>query len=95
MGLVSGTSVSPANYAQPIVERQLSQYQRYGITTMISLGMNKDALYLVIQQQKETGTVTTGKYADLLVLDADPISDIANTKTIAMVFHRGRKINRE
>ena len=56
LGLTSGTTVSPDNFTRETIEKQLSQYQRYGVTTMISLGMNKDALYQLIKQQEE-GTV--------------------------------------
>lgn len=37
-----------------------------------------------------TGTVTPGFVADLLVLDADPLADIANVRRISMVVRRGR-----
>ena len=39
----------------------------------------------------DRGSVTTGKLADLLVLDADPSTDIANTRKIHAVWHRGKK----
>ena len=39
----------------------------------------------------DRGSVATGKLADLLVLDADPSTDIANTRKIYAVWHRGRK----
>ena len=34
---------------------------------------------------------SAGKFADLVVLDADPTTDIANTKKIHAVWHRGKK----
>ncbi len=45
LGLVKGTSVSPDNYTREDIEHQLAQYQRYGVTAVMSLGMNKDLLY--------------------------------------------------
>jgi len=39
---------------------------------------------------KEFGTVETGKRADLLLLDANPLDAIANTKQITGVMVRGR-----
>jgi hypothetical protein len=41
------------------------------------------------------GTVTVGKVADLVLLDADPLADINNTRRIAGVVLRGRYLDRE
>jgi imidazolonepropionase-like amidohydrolase len=45
-------------------------------------------------QENRLGTVEPGKEADLLLLDADPRLDIANTKKIAAVVARGRIYDR-
>ena len=42
----------------------------------------------------ELGMVATGKSADFVVLDADPLDDITNSRTIANVYLRGRQIDR-
>ncbi len=44
---------------------------------------------------KDHGTLDPGKVADLIVLDANPLEDISNTRRIASVYLRGRKIDRE
>jgi len=41
------------------------------------------------------GTVEQGKIADLVLLDANPLDDIANTRKIAAVIMRGRYFSRE
>ncbi len=38
----------------------------------------------------ELGTIEPGKAADLLVLDADPVADIRNTRTIHAVYVAGK-----
>jgi imidazolonepropionase-like amidohydrolase len=41
---------------------------------------------------KDLGTIEPGKSADLLVLDADPVSDIRNTRTIHAVYVAGKPV---
>ena len=53
LGLVQGISVSPDNYTRDNIAHQLAQYERYGVTTMISLGMNKDLLYQLRADQEK------------------------------------------
>ena len=40
------------------------------------------------------GTIDPGKLADLVLLDGDPLADIANAHRIATVFTRGRVYDR-
>ena len=40
------------------------------------------------------GTVAPGKSADFIVLDANPLDDINNTRKIATVYLRGKQVNR-
>jgi imidazolonepropionase-like amidohydrolase len=42
----------------------------------------------------ETGTVEAGKRADLVLLDADPVADIRNTRRIHAVVANGRLLDR-
>jgi imidazolonepropionase-like amidohydrolase len=65
VGLVQGTTVSPDNYTEANIARQLLQYQRYGVTTTISLGMNQDLLYRIISEQR------SGEMNGATVLTAD------------------------
>ncbi len=43
----------------------------------------------------EIGTIQEGKLADLLILDADPLEDIRNTRRIWMVIQGGGIVDRE
>jgi imidazolonepropionase-like amidohydrolase len=40
------------------------------------------------------GTIANGKSADFIVLDANPLDDIMNTRRIAQVYLRGRQVDR-
>ncbi|MEZ5361116.1 MAG: amidohydrolase family protein [Bryobacterales bacterium] len=43
----------------------------------------------------DIGTLEPGKQADLVLLDADPVADIRNTRRIARVMQAGRWVDRE
>lgn len=43
----------------------------------------------------ELGSVAIGKQADLVLLDANPLEDISNTKKIVAVFLRGKLLDRK
>jgi len=44
----------------------------------------------VLGVDDELGTVEAGKLADLVLLEANPLDDISNTRRIATVIVRGR-----
>jgi imidazolonepropionase-like amidohydrolase len=43
----------------------------------------------------DLGAVAVGKSADFVVLDANPLDDITNTRKISNVYLRGRRVDRE
>jgi imidazolonepropionase-like amidohydrolase len=45
-------------------------------------------------KMNDVGTVAAGKSADFLVLDANPLDDITNTRKIASVYLRGAAVDR-
>ena len=49
------------------------------------------AIYL--GQEKDLGSIQRGKFADLLLLDADPTKDVKNFGAIAAVYKGGQKID--
>jgi len=46
------------------------------------------------QGLKDFGTIESGKYADILMLDADPLADIHNIRKLSFVMKEGRVIDR-
>ena len=70
---------------------------------MVEAGLtNKEALISATRLpaewlgiDKEVGTVETGKYADLILLDANPLEHIKNTRAINAVFVNGTWLDKE
>ena len=46
----------------------------------------------VMGKQADLGTLERGKFADLVILDADPLADIKNTRKISKVMKGGEFI---
>ena len=44
----------------------------------------------VLRRADEFGTVTAGKLADIIVVDGDPLKDIAAIKKVRMTFKGGK-----
>ena len=40
------------------------------------------------------GALQAGKSADFIVLDANPLDSITNTRRISAVYHKGQMVNR-
>ena len=53
LGLCQGAlGPKPENYTRENVQHQLEQYERYGVLTVMSLGVNKDILYAWREEQR-------------------------------------------
>ena len=48
----------------------------------------------IVGAERDLGTIAVGKRADLVLLDADPLADIRNTRRIRAVVHDGRIVDR-
>jgi imidazolonepropionase-like amidohydrolase len=73
---------------------ELTTYVRLGMSTAeaIETGTARAAELLGL---KDVGTLARGKHADFLVLDANPLDDILNTRKISAVYLRGARLDRE
>lgn len=63
---------------------------RAGLSPYEALRAGTHGPALVLGHLEEFGTLTTGKRADLLLLDANPLDDVANAARIGGVMVRGR-----
>ncbi len=52
VGLVAGTQNSATAYTRENVENALVQYEQYGVTSMMTLGLNRDLIYQLRDEQR-------------------------------------------
>jgi len=73
--------------------RELELLVEAGMTPMqvLTAATSTSAAYLKLADQ---GALAPGKRANFMVLDANPLDDITNTRRIARVFVDGREIDR-
>ena len=64
-----------------------------GLSPMRALMAQTGDAARFLGQDRNLGTVRAGRFADLLVLNADPLVNISNTTDIHAIFVRGRHIN--
>ncbi len=80
---------NPLTLHGPSVYAEMEAMQAAGLTPMQVLRAATLGGALAMRREGESGTLETGKIADLLVLDADPTRDIRNMRALRHVMRRG------
>ena len=96
VGILAGSDVlNPWCFAGFSLHDELEWLVKAGLSPMAALqaATRNPAVYL--DRLKDLGTVEQGKLADLVLLDADPLQDIRNTRKIAAVISEGKLFSRE
>ena len=83
-GIVAGFSLH--DELELLVKTGLTAQEALNAATLLS------AKWLGID--KQIGSIETGKFADLILLDANPLTDINNTRKISGVFVNGNWLNK-
>ncbi|SFS03620.1 Imidazolonepropionase [Dyella sp. OK004] len=84
--IVAGTDQDIPGYS---LHRELEIYVQTGFTPMEALQAATIVPARVLKLDKELGTLEVGKRADMLLLDANPLADIRNTRRIAKTISGG------
>ena len=93
--ILAGTD-SPAPFVFPgsSIHDELQVLVEAGLTPLQALQSATGSPAEFLHATKDLGTIEQGKFADLVLLDANPLEDIRNTRKIRAVILRGKFLDR-
>src|SRR5713226_5158405 len=93
---MAGTDAAPGVYIMPgfSLHDELANFVEAGFTPMESLRTATSGPAKFLGLENSYGSVEAGKIADLVLLSANPLDDIHNTKKITAVIVNGRLFDR-
>ena len=77
----------------PALHRELELLVRAGLTPMQALVAATRGSSMAMRRSHEIGTLEPGKLADMVLLAADPVADIRNTRRIHRVLKGGESFD--
>jgi imidazolonepropionase-like amidohydrolase len=90
-----GTDTGPSYRFQGYFEHlELEQMVKSGLTPMQTLVSATSTAAAALKAADQLGSITPGKWADFLVLNANPLDNIANTRKLDSVWIAGNRIER-
>ena len=92
--LLAGSDFAGMPYVYPGISlhEELILLAESGLTNteVIRTATINPAIFMSVQQKH--GSIATGKFADLVILDKNPLEDIKNIHTIHSVFVNGKLV---
>ncbi len=95
VGIMAGTDC-PIFYLTPgySLHHELIALVKAGLTPLEAIESATLSPARYFKMEKELGLISEGMFADLVILDANPLDDIQNTKKINTVIKQGNVLNR-
>ena len=90
--LGAGTDIVAPPWA---LHTALEELVASGLTPAEALAAATSTAARVLQAEEDLGAISPGRIADLVILEADPFTDIRNTRKIWRVIQGGRVVDRE
>ncbi|MDQ6888039.1 MAG: amidohydrolase family protein [Gemmatimonadota bacterium] len=90
IAIATGTDAgNPGTAHGPSIYREMEAMQHAGLPPADVLASTTIVAARAMRRERDLGSLIAGKRADLVVLDGDPQSDIANTRLVRMVMRGG------
>ena len=85
--IVAGTDQSVPGFS---LHREIELYAKAGFTPLEALQAATIVPARAMKKDADSGSIDVGKRGDIVILDANPLDDIANTRKIYRVVTNGR-----
>lgn len=85
--IVAGTDQSVPGHS---LHRELELFVKAGMTPLAAIQSATSVPARVMELEREVGTITPGKRADLILVDGDPLANISDLRRITTVITAGR-----
>ena len=76
------------------VHMELEELVAAGLSPLEAIRAATGDAARIVGAEQDLGTIAVGKLADLVILDADPVADIRNSRRIWAVVQSGRALDR-
>lgn len=94
VGIMAGTDAGIAGHAGEALHQELELLVAAGMTPLQALRAATIEPAKYLDALASLGAVSHGKIADLVLLDANPLADIRNTRKIYAVINSGKYLNK-
>lgn len=74
------------------VSVEMELYVRAGLSPLEAIGAATEAAARSLAVEGDRGTLVPGRRADFLVLEADPLADVANVRSIHAIYKGGERV---
>ena len=92
--VLNGTDTSSQVLPGISTHREMELLVRAGLTPLEAIQASSYNCALFYHKENELGSLQSGRWADVVILDADPLADIRNTKKISAVYKAGKLVDR-
>jgi len=91
--LATGTDTGEVGVTADMVSREIALLHDHGASAMASIQAATSSSARLLGVDAEVGTIDVGKQADLLLVDGDPLADLARLAEPLMVVQAGRVVS--